>query len=221
MLIIKILKIILKIYRDKKKKLIIYLFKIKQKTKYKKEIKRINLCSANIKIPGYFNIDISEQADLSIDLAKDLLPMPSLSIDSLVCVSAINYFKRERTVDIVRDVYRVLVPGGIARFGVQDLEKIAYLYVNKDKNFFFQKNNDGNQRFEGETIGDKFVAWFYGYISGGYPSQYFYDYESLSNIFKTIGFSIIEKKAFMDSRLQNIALIDNRADQMFFLEAIK
>ena len=84
-----------------------------------------------------------------------------------------------------------------------------------------QKLPDGRDRFEGHTLGDKFAAWFYGYEIGGFPCRYFYDFESLAYLFKMAGFTVVEKKAFCQSKLENIKLIDNRPDQMFFLEAIK
>jgi hypothetical protein len=118
-------------------------------------------------------------------------------------------------------VYRVLKPGEIARFGVQDMENIARKYVDKDASFFFQRLPDGRERFEGPTIGDKFAAWFYGYVIKGVSCRYFYDYESLAFLFTNAGFRIVEKKPYLVSRLDHIDLIDNRPDQMFFLEAIK
>ena len=94
-------------------------------------------------------------------------------------------------------------------------------YVVKDTDFFFQKLTNGDERFEGKTMGDKFNSWFYGYLTGGGPTKYFYDYETLADLFISAGFSVVEKKKYMDSRLKEIKSIDNREDQMFFLEAVK
>ena len=105
--------------------------------------------------------------------------------------------------------------------GVQDMRALAERYLSNDTEFFFQKLPDGRDRFEGPTIGDKFVAWFYGYEIKGIPCRYFYEYDSLAYLFKAAGFSIVDKKQFRESRLKDIELIDNRPDQMFFLEAIK
>jgi len=184
-------------------------------------ILKANLCSGTQKIPGYFNIDFNRGADLRLDLAKNDLPFRTESLEALVCISAINYFTRSRAQELVHEVYRVLKPGGIVRFGVQDMETIAQRYIAKDKDFFFQKLSDGRDRFEGPTLGDKFAAWFYGYAIKGIPCQYFYDYDSLAFLFTTAGFSLVERKNFQESRLENSHLIDNRPDQMFFLEAIK
>jgi len=186
-----------------------------------KSINKINLCCGSQIIPGYFGIDINGKVDLKLNLEKRNLPFKDSVLDVVTCTSAINYFTRSRGQEIINEVYRTLKIDGVARFSVQDLESIARRYVEKDYAFFFQKLPDGRERFEGPTLGDKFAAWFYGYASNGVPCRYFYDYDSLANLFKTAGFSVVEKKEYLHSRLDNIDLIDNRPDQMFFLEAIK
>jgi len=183
-------------------------------------VHRLNLCSGGRTIPGYCDLDICD-ADIVMDLSHGNLPFRDDSLDSVVCMSAINYFTRDRGREIIAEVHRTLKPGGVARFGVQDLEKIARWYVEKNNEFFFQKLPDGRERFEGVTLGDKFASWFYGYVSAGGACRYFYDYESLAWIFKDLGFSVVEKRNYMESRLSGMQAIDNRPEQMFYLEAVK
>jgi predicted SAM-dependent methyltransferase len=197
------------------------IFRLKQGTPLRTDVHRINLCGGRTRIPGYLNIDIAASSDLPLDLSKNNLPFQDGSIEVVVCMSAINYFTRTRAGRIIREVHRVLRPGGIARFGVQDLESVAARYLNKDRQFFFQKLPDGRDRFEGPTIGDKFAAWFYGYESGGSTCKYFFDFDSLAYLFHQAGFACVERSAFQESRISGVAQIDNRPDQMFFLEAIK
>jgi len=182
---------------------------------------KLNLCCGAQKIPRYLGVDISPGADIRFDLARHNLPIPDNSLDAVVCISAINYFTRQRALEIVAEVHRVLKPAGVARFAAQDLESIARRYVEKDTAFFFQKLPDGRERFEGPTLGDKFAAWCYGYVSGGSPCRYFYDFASLAFLFQRAGFTVVERRAYRESRLEEIDLIDNRPDQMFFLEAVK
>jgi hypothetical protein len=61
----------------------------------------------------------------------------------------------------------VFYAGGVARFASQDLEWIARRYIEKDREFFFQKLPNGKERFDGKTMGDKFNSWFYGYETSG------------------------------------------------------
>jgi SAM-dependent methyltransferase len=185
------------------------------------DVDALNLCSGTQVVPGYFRIDFTGDADLILNLEKEDLPFKDCSIDRVICTSAINYFTRRRGGEIIAEVHRVLRPGGIARFSTQDLELIASYYVEKNLDFFFQKLSAGEDRFEGKTIGDKFVAWFYAYKSNGNSCKYFYDYHSLELLFRNAGFSHVERMEFKKSRLEYIEFIDNRADQMFFLEAVK
>ncbi len=182
----------------------------------------INLCCGLQKIPGYIGVDfLPGAAEIVLDLRNKNLPFLDNSIEKLVCISAINYFKYQRAKEIINDVFRVLKPGALVRFGVQDLELIAKRYVNKELDFFFEKLPNGKDRYFGATLGDKFNSWFYGYEINGNPCQYFYDYDSLALLFKESGFSIIERKNYLESRLVEVELIDNRPEQMFFLEAKK
>jgi len=121
----------------------------------------------------------------------------------------------------VREMHRVLRPNGVCRVGVQDLKSLSERYVRGDSEFFNQKLPDGRDRFEGPTIGDKFAAWFYGYAVGPYRCEYFYDFDSLAYLFNAAGFTVIERKAFRESRIPEVDRLDTRADQMFFLEAVK
>ena len=187
-------------------------FKYKNKT-----VSKINLCGSGLS--DYCNVDMYSTADLVIDLSKHLLPFKSDSAQVVVCISAINYFSRKRGEEIIKDTHRILKSGGVARFGVQDLLEISRKYVSGDKNFFFQQYN-GRDRFKGETVCDKINSWFYGYGYKGHE-KYMYDYETLSLLFKRAGFSLVEQKQYQQSRVPEIEKIDNRPDQMFFLEAIK
>jgi ubiquinone/menaquinone biosynthesis C-methylase UbiE len=184
-------------------------------------VRKVNLCCGGQKIPGYTGVDFGGAAELRRDLRKGPLPFADESLDAVTCMSAINYFTRTRAAEIIAETHRVLKTGGVARFGVQDLNAIARKYVENDSEFFFQKLADGRERFEGPTVGDKFAAWFYGYEVNGIPCRYFYDYDSLAHLFREAGFSLVERMPYLASRLDNIHLIDNRPDQMFFLEAVK
>lgn len=183
--------------------------------------KKINLCSGPLLLSEYYNVDLCYESDLCIDLEKHLLPFRDSSIEHVICISSINYFSKERARKIIQDVYRILRKGGIARFSTQDLELISKRYVSRDANFFFQKLPSGKERFPGETFCDKFNYWFYGYNIKNKNCKFFYDFETLSKLFVESGFSKVDRKEFGESDIEKINIIDNRSDQVFFLEAKK
>ncbi len=191
------------------------------KEKQEKSELKVNLCSGPVMLKGWVNVDISPMADITIDLEKELLPFEDESVDTLVCISAINYFTLQRGYEIIKDVYRVMKDDGIVRFATQDLRILAQKYLERDKEFFFQKLENGQDRFPGITFADKFSQWFYGFETGGKTCKYVYDYETLSLLFKKAGFEVVEEKKYLESEIPEIKLIDNRPEQMFFLEAKK
>ena len=183
----------------------------------------INLCSGEVMLDEYINIDLDLRSDLKLDLEKKLLPFQNNSIDRVVMMSAINYFKYDRASIIIDDIYRILKPGGIIRVGVQDLELISKKYLDKDYKFFFQTNKNFTQRFHGETLGDKINYFFYRGGSGirSKHHKYMWDFNSLKFLFHKSGFEKIENKKFLDSNIPNIDKIDNRPEMFFYLEARK
>jgi predicted SAM-dependent methyltransferase len=182
---------------------------------------RINLCCGSIRLPGWLNIDLDPGADLVLDLERQLLPLPDASAETLVCISAINYFSRERGQQIIRDVFRVLKPGGVVRFATQDLRILTRHYLERNADFYFQKLPNGATRFPGQSFADKLNAFFYGFPSSGKICKYVYDFETLALLFREAGFAEIEQKEFRQSRIPGVEAFDNRPEQMFFLEAVK
>lgn len=182
---------------------------------------KVNLCCGSYVLPGWVNIDYG-CGDIHLDLSREAIPLPDGSVDTLVCMSAINYFTRERALEIVRDVRRVMKPGGLVRFGVQDLESLARRYLEKDSAFYFQKLPDGRDRFPGRTFADKFNEFFYGFSAGpGIHCRYVYDFEALKSLFQEAGFEDVLRRGFQDSADPQLVSLDNRPEQMFFLEARK
>ena len=182
---------------------------------------RLNLGAGDQRIPGYFNVDLGGDADLLLDLERSGLPFPGGSVEAVVCMSAINYLTAGSAERLIAETHRVLRPGGVARYGVQDLKKLVALYLARDDAFFGQRGANREERFPGPTRADKLAAWFYGHPTAGGPCRYVYDYESLAHRFASAGFRVVEERAYLSSRLPEVERIDNRPDQMFFLEAVR
>jgi predicted SAM-dependent methyltransferase len=181
---------------------------------------KLNLCCGSVKLPGFVNVDFLD-ADIIVDLELDLLPFPDSSVDTLVCISAINYFSRERAQQILNDMHRVLRPGGVLRIGVQDLQVLARKYLERDTDFWFEKRADGSDRYPGATFAEKFTAFFDGFPIADKRCKSLYDFETLGRMVLAAGFGAAEQRSFLDSRIVGIEQIDNRPEQMFFLEAVK
>jgi len=166
---------------------------------------KLNLCSGGVKIPDYTNIDL-HRADYNIDLEKKRLTKYFKQVDVIVCMSAINYFTKERAQIIINDCYTILKEGGIIRFGTQDLAKLCRGYLWSD--FTIEQMN----------------AWFGAtddYVASGKSCKYVYDFFTLAKMFENAGFRNIVECNYRQSPLKDIELIDNRENQMFYLECVK
>ena len=119
---------------------------------------RINLCCGPNLLPGWVNVDI-QGADVNVDLEHELLPFPDASASVVVCISAINYFTRERGRELLADVLRVLRPGGLLRLGVQDLKLLARRYLDGDMDFWGEAQKSGADRFAGAAFAVRMAAW--------------------------------------------------------------
>ena len=95
------------------------------------KIDKINLCCGIQKIPEYIGVDFLEgTAEIILDLRYENLPFEDNSVEKLVCISAINYFKYERAREIIQEVYRVLKPGGKLVMLTPNLESLGHKLFN-------------------------------------------------------------------------------------------
>ena len=79
----------------------------------------------------WINLDL-ESTDANVmehDVTKGI-PCPSESISAVYHSHILEHLKPEQGIDLLKECYRVLKPGGILRVVVPDLERIAYLYLN-------------------------------------------------------------------------------------------
>jgi len=120
-------------------------------------------------------------------------------MDVVICMSAINYFTRKRGGFLIAEVYRILALGGITRFGTQDLERIAKRYVDRDREFFYQKLN-GRERFHGSNYGDSSIPGFTDTrLTGGIRVSIFMTTKPFPCCFVRPGLKTTENRPFQDS----------------------
>jgi predicted SAM-dependent methyltransferase len=80
----------------------------------------------------WINIDLT--AGRSGVIAHDLesgIPFESESADAVYLAAVFEHVRRNDAAKFLREIYRVLKPGGIVRVGVPDLEQICRIYLEK------------------------------------------------------------------------------------------
>lgn len=89
---------------------------------------RLNIGAGKSRIEGFHNIDISERADIVVDLAKEPLPFEESSVDLVF-----SYHTIEHVSDYLfamSEIYRVLKDGGILLLGTPYVTLTEYNLVN-------------------------------------------------------------------------------------------
>lgn len=122
----------------------------------------------------WVNIDIEKFPHVTSH-SVETLPFADGSCDLLYASHLIEYFNREKIVEILNEWNRVLKPGGILRIAVPDFEVMCNLYKN------------------GYSL-DTFLGPLYGKWSN--PAFYHktvYDYRSLKELLMRIGFSKVHR----------------------------
>ncbi|MCH2179233.1 MAG: methyltransferase domain-containing protein [Mariniblastus sp.] len=92
--------------------------------------KMLNIGCGRTHHPAWLNMDL-EAMDPNVvehDITQGI-PCPSDSLSAVYHSHILEHLKPEEGIDLLRECYRVLEPGGILRIVVPDLEKIAELYL--------------------------------------------------------------------------------------------
>src|SRR5919198_2832096 len=142
------------------------------------EIRRLNWGSGTHPDPGWINSDIKEGP--GIDLACDIregLPLEDDSIDYAASIHALPEIPYADLVPTLRELRRVLKPGGVLRLALPDLDKGIQAYLSEDEDYFLIPDEDA------ETIGSKFIVQmiWYGY------SRTLFTYEFTTELLRKAG----------------------------------
>jgi predicted SAM-dependent methyltransferase len=180
----------------------------------KQEVKRLNWGCGSWPEPGWINSDIREHPDVEIvcDI-RDGLPLESDSLDYIVSIHALPEIPYPDLVPTLRELRRILKPGGTLRLALPDLDRGIQAYLSGDGNYFHIPDEDAR------TLGGKLavqMSW-YGY------SRSLFTHDFIEELLARAGFTGSTRCAFHQtaSRFPDIVELDNRERESLFVEAVK
>jgi predicted SAM-dependent methyltransferase len=163
-------------------------------------------------LPGWINIDTDGQADLKIDV-RNGLPFPSDSVDFIFHEHFIEHLSRDEGIAFIREVHRVLKPGGVLRTAAPDLEEIV-----------------GQYRTGAWRDAEWITRFGYAWIPNGcvmlnvalreWGHKHVYDLEDLTAVLNLGGFRVAHKKTIGVSDYPELSNLEHRQDSLV-VEAIK
>ena len=146
------------------------------------------------------------------------LPWESNSIDVVYSSHTLEHLNKTNGHSLLREVYRVLKPGGICRFVVPNLDTIIEEYqAGLIKADDFIEQLDVIHRDHRNPLKKMLITYF------SFPHQCMYTPERLEEIFNEIGFTASQKQGF-ESQINDILeieLVDRIANNAVIIEGIK
>lgn len=96
----------------------------KWKTQISVDKRTLNLGGGSNCLSGCLTVDIDPRADAYVDITKKL-PFDDCSINAIFCEEAIEHVDLKCGLQLLRECYRILKPGGVIRLTTPDLNYFA------------------------------------------------------------------------------------------------
>ena len=177
-------------------------------------IKRLNWGCGPRARPGWINSDrrTGEGIDLSCDILHGL-PLESDGLDYIVSIHALQDLAYADVLPALRELRRILKPGGVLRLGLPDLDRAIRAYLRHDHAYFYVPHEDAR------SIGGKLVTQmiWYGSIRTPMTSDF------LEEWLQKAEFTRVNRCGYQEtkSRYPEIVELDNRERESLFAEAVK
>ena len=131
------------------------------------------------------------------------IPFYDNTIDYLYSSHLLEHLEREDTEGLLKEAHRVLIPDGVIRICVPDLEYAVSLYQRGDKeealNLFFPESRDS----------------FFSL------HRYMYDFELMKKELSNAGFDDIKRCSFRQGAIPDLDRLDKMPEQTLYVEARK
>lgn len=137
-----------------------------------------------------------------LDITKPL-PFSESTVAAVFSSHVFEHLFMDEVYRLVREIYRILVPGGVCRVVVPDLEQIVASFDPESPDRFIQDIYEVAKR---EAVKNSHHCGF--------------TRASLVRLFRTAGFSKAEPLSYQVGNCPDVAVLDNRPGSIFF-EAVK
>ena len=182
-----------------------------QQLLHKERPLKLHIGCGNTYLAGWINIDLArpgKRRDLRWDLRRGL-PFPDGAVEAIFSEHFFEHLEVADGLRFLKECKRVLAPGGVLRIGVPDLERYIHSYLGADNLLEDYRSGRPTQAI---AFGE--IFFFHGHRS-------MYDFETLKRILVEVGFAVVRRSAFGESKLTPSPDSEDRRQETLYVEAIK
>lgn len=162
---------------------------------------RIQIGGGGQTLEGWLSVDLPP-ADLSVNVLWGL-PIRGASARVVFCSHMLEHLDYpDAALAFLREVRRVLRPGGVLRLVVPDIQEYLAAYARRDRAFFRARRKiwPGSERCETMLTETLLYAGAASQPHDFFGHKFGYDFETLKLLLRKAGFRRIERSAYMKSR---------------------
>ena len=172
-----------------------------------------------------------------LNLAKGVLPFHDNEIAYVYTSHFLEHIARAAAEKTLGEVHRVLMPGGVLRIVVPDLERVVVSYLNNpgDNSFhesfpeienptwrlnaYFGRYPNGNRK----SAKVKLFEALFGTSASGHEHRWMYDSGDMNILLRSVGFENAKKVRFREGTTPNLDYLDTQdhARDSLYMEATK
>ena len=142
------------------------------------------------------------------------------SINFIYSSHFLEHIYYSEAIDILKKCYKFLVPSGILRLALPDLDQFINQYQREQKNNPYQAALNLEMSLLSYPL-DKPNIWKELIFSKGHVHKWHPTIELVTHILKEIGFSSVMQRNFREGDFIYLNSIEHRADMTFYIEATK
>lgn len=164
------------------------------------------------------NIEWNKKNKIIYSDVTKKIPLKNNSVECIYTSHMLEHLSRDEVVKFLKEVLRVLEPGGVLRVSVPDLKIIVNDYI---------KNENADEFMEKLLVQappiNNVISKFKLFISGYRHHQWMYDGKSLTLLFKSCGFKFIKICKPGETQIKNHDNLNlhERSEQSVYVEGKK
>jgi predicted SAM-dependent methyltransferase len=174
---------------------------------------------ASLRLMSADQAEIPWNRDIFVHDVRKPLPFPDGSAIAVYASHVLEHLYREEGQQLIRESFRVLVPGGIIRVVVPDLHNVVYEYLGERP--FGELSPSQKALPPGDLLNERLLMrWpspskrltlyrIYEVWQDFHSHKWMYDEDSLGSLLRSAGFVGVVRKSYAESSIQNIADVED------------